>query len=70
MSNEHQCYQLTCAEFWRVTDGDRIRTCRPFSSSPIGLLVYRLVCRAPSYCSASAATSSIVTKPYRLVILR
>ena len=34
MSNEHQCFQLTCAEFWRVTDGDRIRTCRPFSSSP------------------------------------
>ena len=40
MSNEHQCFQLTYAEGESVTDGARPRARRPFSSSPIALLVY------------------------------
>ncbi len=40
MSNEHQCFQLTYAERERVTDEPRTRARRPFSSSPIALLVY------------------------------
>ena len=46
---------------WRVTDVDRTPARRAASFNHPTLeysLVYRLVCRAPSYSSANAATSS------------